>query len=249
MTAPACPVPSGNPALSGMRSPRSPRPRRSIRPAGRLPWSRRSQEDHRAPARVRPVWMASVWISRASMPYSSWYSSRMVAAGSFPGLRTGTNPACRRVGQHCAEDIAAGLDTHDLVDACVPVLLGQNVRGPCERVLVLEQRRDITEHDPRFRKIRNAPDRAGQFVLSVPSPFGLLSFRSRRVRPSGSPLVIRAAAFIFTVKSIASDPFMPLSLPSSSFAMPIAHTAAVLDQFLHECGPASSRAGRPVPLT
>src|SRR5437773_3722734 len=42
-----------------------------------------------------PVWTASWCISRASVPYSSVYSTRCVAAGSLPGFRIGTSPAPR----------------------------------------------------------------------------------------------------------------------------------------------------------
>src|SRR3954469_7549897 len=40
-----------------------------------------------------PLATASVCSSSASVPYSSWYSARTVAAGSLPGLRASTKPA------------------------------------------------------------------------------------------------------------------------------------------------------------
>ena len=42
-----------------------------------------------------PRLIASRWISSRSVPYSSSYSSRSISHGSFPALRTGTNPAVR----------------------------------------------------------------------------------------------------------------------------------------------------------
>ena len=49
------------------------------------------------------------------MPYSRAYDSRKTAAGSFPGLRSGTKGTPRETGQRRAEDEAARLDAgHDV---------------------------------------------------------------------------------------------------------------------------------------
>ena len=85
------------------------------------PRCRRSRARRRRSAPARPGAIASRWISRRSVPYSSSYSSRSISHGSLPGLahrhepgaRAGTRPAPR------TRSPRASMPTH-LVDRLVP---------------------------------------------------------------------------------------------------------------------------------
>ena len=75
-----------------------------------------------------PLGRASAWMSSWFSPYSSEYSTDMRAAGSFPGLRTGTNGRPRRS--------ASGPPNRKPRDSMPTIAIGWRRSPPRQRSLI-----------------------------------------------------------------------------------------------------------------
>ena len=111
-------------------------------------------DDSHAPGRGDGVTMAEA----IGAAYSSSYSSNVVVHGSFPTLRTGTNPAPTRRATGAASTNAAGLHADDLVDLGAEEVLGQAVHHHAEGLRVRQQRGDVLEPDAGLGKVGHIAD-------------------------------------------------------------------------------------------
>lgn len=78
--------------------------------------------------------------------------------GSLPGLRRGTNPAPRRSATAAPTMNPPGLGAHHLGNAAIGEMGRQVVHHGGEGVGVSEGRREVFEHDPGLRIVRNVDD-------------------------------------------------------------------------------------------
>ena len=83
---------------------------------------------------------------------------RNLRAGKLPGLADRDETATKRVGQRCAEDVAAGLDPNDRIDVLVAVPVDEEVDRGVIAGFIAKQRGDIAKENTRNREIRYRAD-------------------------------------------------------------------------------------------
>jgi len=76
----------------------------------------------------------------------------------FAGFANRHESKTHLVGDRRAEDEAAGFDSHDQVDAVVPVAVGDSIDGEPEAFGVEQERRDVTELDSRLGVVGDGAD-------------------------------------------------------------------------------------------